>query len=300
MKRVVVTFPLWLICTYLIFHIQPTLDFSEYTSSLAQNFDRIIHTPISQNDSLITERMDFIHAADTILTAHLRIPKSGKPLPFLLLLGGMQTGKDAINFAYGVNNIGLIAPDYGYKMKKHYSFGDILAGLNEAHKALHDQVRNNLILLNFLYSRPDLADTAKIGILAYSFGVPFAVATAPLSNRVDNLALVYGGADLYSLIGANLRLKPEYYRRFMANLLYFHVMDFEPAEHAQKLRSMRLIMVNGVSDKRIPAANARKLSEAFAGPPEIIWIQSGHVHPKKKNLNLEIISILKNWYKEIL
>jgi dienelactone hydrolase len=217
-------------------------------------------------------------------------------IPAILLLGGMLTGKKAVEFAYDVENVILIAPDYPYKIRYRYDFFTILADLVEAHNALHYQIRDNIVLLDFLRSW-DKVDTSNIGIIGYSFGVPFALATASVYPKISHLGLVYGGADLRFLIEHNLKLFNPVVDKLFASLFWFHVMDFEPLKHAGNIKTLPLIIINGEDDEKIPYSSAMTLQKAFNFYKHVSWLSSSHVHPKNKKLNLDIIQILKGWYK---
>lgn len=171
-----------------------------------------------------------------------------------------------------------------------------MADLVEAHDALHYQIRDNMVILDFLRSW-DRVDTSKIGIIGYSFGVPFALATASVYQKISHLGLVYGGADLRFLIEHNLNLFNPVVDKLFAYLFWFHVMDLEPLKHAGNIEVLPLIIINGKDDEKIPNYSAMALQKAFNFSMHVSWLASSHVHPKNKKLNIEIIQILKEWYK---
>jgi dienelactone hydrolase len=195
-----------------------------------------------------------------------------------------------------VDSVLLVAPDYPYTVKRNYSFFSILRDIPAAHQALHLQIRDNLVLLDYLrqWSR---VDTGRISIIGYSFGVPFACATAALDQKVNGLALIYGGAGLKHLLQVNFELYTSFINARMIDLFWFFLSDFEPAVHLARLKPLPLICINGDFDAKIPRESAQALHQAIPFPKTVIWLPSGHVHPKNKYLSIEIINKLKDWYR---
>ena len=80
-------------------------------------------------------------------------------------------------------------------------------------------------------------------------------------------------------------------------LFWFHVMDFEPIRHARNIKALPMIIINGKDDEKIPYDSAEVLQKACNFAKEVVWLPSANVHPRNKKLNIEIINILKGWYK---
>jgi dienelactone hydrolase len=201
-----------------------------------------------------------------------------------------------VNYAYGVDNVILLAPDYRYKPRIKYDFFSILSDLQDGYNSTFLQVVDNILLIEFL-KQWDKSRNGKISIVGYSFGVPFAVATGRIQS-VDNFAFIYGGSDLHFLIGHNFSLFNSFINSVFSNIFWLHVMHFEPERNLQYLSKVPTLIINGQDDEKIPYKSAQLLQNSINQPKEIVWLESKHVHPKNKKLSIKIISILRQWYKD--
>jgi dienelactone hydrolase len=286
----------WLLVSYIIFLSQVKSNFATYiTSLLPQSYD--IELKQLRSDSAASIHQLHLYSENGFsLEAHIKFPHIEEPIPALLLLGGMMTGKNSVEYAYDVDSVLLIAPDYPYQIRYHYDLFDIFFDIPAAYRALYEQIRDNLVLLDFLRTW-DRISNKQIGIVGYSFGVPFALATAAIDTQLSSLALVYGGADIQTLVKDNLTLFNPFIDSILARIFWYHLNEFEPLKHASQLKPLPLIIINGMDDNIIPNQNAVLLHDAFEFKPTLYWLPSQHVHPKNKKLSLTIISILKSWYK---
>ena len=287
---------IWFIFLYFIFLFQPLQDFESYIFSLKPENSKI---HIEQIQSV--EKSELLHLYltienDTSLSAYLKVPSDSAIYSSIIVLGGMLTGKYAVNYAYGVNNVILAAPDYRYKPKVNYDALTIFSDLSDAYNATYLQVVDNLLLIEFL-NNWERTKNSNISILGYSFGVPFAAATARF-NKADYLALVYGGADLKFLIKHNLKLFNQIVDYVLANLFWLHVVNFEPDENLQYVNPIPTLVINGVNDEKIPDISSQKLLDAINFEKKVILIDSKHVHPADKKLSLKIIDYLTSWHLE--
>jgi cephalosporin-C deacetylase-like acetyl esterase len=213
----------------------------------------------------------------------------------IIILGGMMTGKTAVNYAYGVDEVIVAAPDYRYKLREKYNILTIFYDLLPAYHALYMQVIDNIILIEYFNSW-EKTKNENISILGYSFGVPFAIATAAVQKRISHLALVYGGANLKFLIRHNLNLVNEVIDEILVQIFWLHVMNFEPEYLIRNITADSLLLINGLQDEKIPESSAQKLQDAVPFSKTIIWLESKHVHPKNKQLSMKIIGLLNEWY----
>jgi hypothetical protein len=296
---------LWFSLNYIIFLFQPLIDFTLYTESLMPASYQVAIDTVSYDQNNVIKQIILTGDKGFSLEAYIKKPLKDGEHPAILLLGGMMTGKTAVNYAYNVNNILLISPDYPYKIRKQYTLWNILCDIHDAHLALHQQIRDNLVLIDYVTNYYKIEHN-RMGIMGYSFGVPFAVATARIQQNIHNLALIYGGADFKQLLKINFKKFHPVINWFFIQLFWLHLYDFEPEIHARTIKNIPLLFINGRYDEKIPSAYAVKLHSAFPTGTvrseygkEIVWLESKHVHPQKKSLSLDIIKILQQWYKRI-
>jgi dienelactone hydrolase len=221
------------------------------------------------------------------------VPRSqGKRHPVIILLGGKATGKHAIDYAIGVDDVIIVAPDYPYDPKDSYTLMEFLTEVPAMRSALLDMVPSVMLVMDYLWQRDDV-DTTKIVLLGYSFGAPLVPPIVVHDRRATVAALVYGGGDLNSLIRHNVRrYEGPATSTFVAALGALLLRPIEPLRYAEDISPTPLIMINGTHDEQIPSANAQLLYEKAREPKNILWLESRHVHPQNVDLTRRIVETL--------
>ena len=219
--------------------------------------------------------------------------QTGGRSPAVVLLGGKATGKYAVDFAMGVEDVFIVAPDYPYEPRAEYSLTDLIGDIPAIRRALLDMVPSVMLVLDYLCSRSDV-DTTRIVLLGYSFGAPLVPCVIAHDRRPAVGAMVYGAGDLRSLIRHNVRryegpLISEFAATAGGILLY----PLEPMRYADRIAPVPLLMINGTADEQIPRENVERLFAAAREPKELHWIESRHVNPRNPELTRQIIDTLR-------
>lgn len=219
---------------------------------------------------------------------------AGQRYPAVVLLGGKATGKYAVDYALGIRNIVLVAPDYPYEPRSSYTVAEFLGDVPAIRQAILDMFPSVMLVVDYLHSRPDV-DTTKIVLLGYSFGAPFIPAIAATDRRASVAAIVYGGGGMRTLIRHNVRR----YRGALESELVGSVSGLllrpvEPLRYAREITPMPLVMINGTDDEQIPRQNTMALFDRAGEPKTLVWIESGHVHPRNVDLTQKIIASLSS------
>jgi hypothetical protein len=224
----------------------------------------------------------------------LLIPKnSSKRYPAVILLGGKATGKFAVDYAFDIDNVIILALDYPYEPRESYTFWTILWDVPAVRKALIDMVPAAMLATDYLFRRTDV-DTTKLVILGYSFGAPFVPTIVTLDRRATVAAMVYGGGDLTSLIRHNVaRYESMWMSEFVGRLGGLLLHPLEPMRYADKISPTPLIMINGLNDEQVPRYNTELFFNAAREPKKLIWLDSKHVNPSNPELTRRIIAKLK-------
>jgi hypothetical protein len=217
---------------------------------------------------------------------------SSRPRPAIILLGGKATGKYAIEYVPDIGEVLIVAVDYPYEPRKSYTLTEFFADVPAIRRALFDMVPSVMLVMDYLQTRPDV-DASKMVILGYSFGAPFVPCILAQDKRPAVAAMVHGGGEMYSLIEHNVsRYESRAVSRLVGVVGGFLLAPLEPLRYACEISPVPLLMVNGTDDELIPRANAEMLYNAAREPKSIVWLDSGHVHPKKEDLTKEIVAIL--------
>jgi hypothetical protein len=218
--------------------------------------------------------------------------REGARFPAIVLLGGKATGKYAIDYALGVRDVIILAPDYPYEPRESYTTLDVLKDLPEARQALFDMVPSVELALDYLWTRVDV-DTGRVVMLGYSFGAPYVPILASRNRRFAVAAMVYGGGDLESMIRHNVRrYEGPAFSSFVGFLSGLLLRPMEPLRYIRDVSPTPLIMINGERDEQVPPENARMLFEVAREPKQIVWLPSRHVNPRDTALTRTIISTL--------
>lgn len=246
-------------------------------------------------DSVFDKSWLTLHSASGLrVDCGMLVPREkGRRYPAIVLLGGKATGKYAIDYAIGIEDVIIIAPDYPYNPKEQYTIVEFLGDVPEMRTALLDMVPSVMLLTDYLFTRTDV-DTTKIVLLGYSFGAPLVPPIIANDRRAAVAALVYGGGDLYSLIRHNVRrYEGEARSEVVAALGTVLLHPLEPLRYIGHVSPVPLIMINGTADEQIPRANTEQLYRAAGEPKKIIWLESQHVHPRDEELTRKIIKTLE-------
>ncbi|MCK5573162.1 MAG: prolyl oligopeptidase family serine peptidase [Bacteroidetes bacterium] len=216
-----------------------------------------------------------------------------KRYPAIILLGGKATGKYAVDYALGIQDVIIVAPDYPYEPRSSYSLVEFALDLPEMRQAIIDMIPSVMLIIDYLWQRPDV-DTSKIVILGYSFGAPFVPCILAHDRRAAVAAMVYGGGDMGSLIRHNVaRYEGAVVSEFVGQVCGLLLRPLEPLRFVDNISPIPLVMINGAHDEQVPRENTLMLYRAARQPKKLIWIESRHVHPKNVELTRRIIQTLK-------
>ena len=228
------------------------------------------------------------------LLAPVRSPGATRErYPAIIVLGGKTTGKDAINYAFDIRNVVVVAPDYPYTPRPSYSFLEFLIDVPEMRTAALDMVPSVMLVMDYLARRPDV-DTSRIVLLGYSFGAPVVPAVIAQDRRPAVAAMAYGAGDLTSLIRHNVaRYRGPLESELAGRLAGLLLRPLEPLRYVDRISPTPLIMINGTQDEQIPRGNVDLLYWTARQPKKLIWLESRHVNPRNVELTIRIIRTLK-------
>ena len=200
-------------------------------------------------------------------------------LPAVLLQDGREENSGVIErLPAEFGDIVVLSLDYPADMPYAIQLGDVVRRGDQLEHAAREIPALFLLGGAYLASRADV-DTARIALAATSFAVPFATIAAAADARFANVALIYGGGDLPTVLAANLTVRPAALRRPLAWLAMQRFADLAPERFVGRIAPRPVIMVNGMDDPQMPRAAAERLYDAARQPKELIWMRTGHLMP---------------------
>ncbi len=249
-------------------------------------------------DNSITYELGLASEKLPTLNCTIRIPESEKPIPAMILLGGVERGKGVIDLVAEVelaSEFIFASFDYPYsgKMSK-LSVLEFLKAVPAIREACFNTVPAILTLIDYLHTLEEV-DKENIFVTGGSFGSFFAIAAASLDERIKASAALYGGGDISLLIKENTKEVPAFLRGTAGYLAESLLYPLEPLKHINNISPRHVLIVNGRNDSQVPRESVMKLYEKAGDPKELIWFESDHIHPTNKGLLAELTGVVAEW-----
>jgi alpha/beta superfamily hydrolase len=217
-------------------------------------------------------------------------------LPVLIILGGLEVGRDSLRYVGTHGENALVAVQYPRSATYWYEGTPLrkLPAIRSAALAMPARIAS---LAAWLRAQP-WADPDRVSLLGYSFGAFFVPACARVA-RADGqafsfLVMAYGGADLARVFDANVRLRPRALQWTAGRLLAAVVRPLEPALHLPLLPEEALF-VTGLRDRKVPLASARRMQQLKPEPKTVIDLDTAHMDPKDPALTRQIVETTRAW-----
>ncbi len=221
---------------------------------------------------------------------------AAEPLPVLVVLGGLEVGRESLKYVEVHGRNVLVALQYPRSPTYWYEGLPVtkLAQIRAAVLAIPSRTAS---LLAWVRIQP-WADPTRISLLGYSFGAIFVPASARLAQihgvPLRALVMAYAGTDLPRLLAVNAKLRPVFLRKPAAWLAGSAIHPIEPALHLPHLRSEALF-VNGLRDEMVPLALARRMQALHGNGRTVIDLDALHMDPRRPDLTREIVRCSWEW-----
>jgi hypothetical protein len=225
--------------------------------------------------------------------------RDGERLPVVLVLGGLEIGRQSLRFVKNHGRNALLAYEYPYGPNYWYE-GVPLGEIPSIRKAAL-RVPAQMEAMARWAMGEQWADTSRIVAFSYSFGAVFLPAFHRLAQahglmpRAD--VLIYGGADIELLFEHNLQIDSDAFRNLAAWGITTAIYPLEPANHLPHLRGEFLI-INGRRDRLMPPESARRLQELMPEPKTVINLDTEHMDPSKTDLIDMLVEQARRWLLE--
>jgi dienelactone hydrolase len=246
-------------------------------------------------DGTLVERLRLRAANGLAVELAVKRPvDSGPPLrrPLVVLLGGFETGRDAVDLVAEPRGLVLAALSYPFSGPPPAHGARGILALPALRAGILDTPPAVLLALDHLLARPDV-DPARVELVGVSLGAPFAVVAGALDPRCRRVWSVHGAGDLPLLIDTALHdaipLGPV--RRAVAELAYLAAGGpaVAPERWVGRIAPRPFVMLNAKDDERMPRRAILALYTRARPPKELHWLPGPHIEPERRQVVQRLI-----------
>ncbi len=226
--------------------------------------------------------------SDTGLAVEIAVRYPDQPLearPLLLMMGGQETGRAAVDVIPDTHGVALAAISYPFGVVPHREALGMLLSLRRIQNGIFDTPAATLLALDYLVSPASGLSPGSVELAGISFGAYLASVPAALDQRVERLWLIHGSAAVPDVLehGLRKRIGWEALRRPIAGYLatVAGADRLGPERWVHRVAPRPLVLVHARADRNVPPAATRALRDLARGPVEVLWTPGEHVHPKR-------------------
>ena len=270
------------------------LFFLEQIEKEQSRMELLAESRIYSDVTLYTKELDSIFITISFPTT---IPSEG--LPVLIVLGGLEIGRESLKYipAHGQNII--IAYQYPYSPRYWYD-GTKITQIPIIHSSVM-KVPAQIVNLAAWTRQQSWSDKNRISVLGYSFGAFFIPAIYHLAGhdqvKLGPAVMAYGGVDIYRILRGNLKFLSAIPRTIIAWMAAAVIHPVEPALHLPYMNG-EFLVINGRNDHQIPNICWQKFQELTPKPKTVMVLDAGHMHPSKPELTLRVVELSRKWLLE--
>lgn len=223
----------------------------------------------------------------------------GEKVPLVLILGGQETGKDAIDLVGQAEGIAFAAIDYPYYGDRDLDgFWKSLYAVPDVQRAFIDSPPALSLALSWLLQQEWL-DAERAELAGVSLGVPFAVAAGAVDDRFSRVWMLHGGGDNLAWVdhAARRHVENDFLRRQLSRFALFMVYgnSFDPRRWIPEIAPRPLIIVAAHDDDYVPREAQEPLEEAARSPHvELIWTDGRHIQPGRGNELQQLVALVRS------
>ncbi|MCR9106550.1 MAG: hypothetical protein NXI15_14725 [Gammaproteobacteria bacterium] len=209
-------------------------------------------------------------------------PLPGRPL--LVMLGGQETGRQAVDILPDTRGVAVAALSYPFGTIPHRDGLALAMALPRIQRGILDTPPAALLAMDYLAQRADL-NPGRIELAGISFGAFLASVPAVLDTRVQRLWLIHGAGDPQDVISAGLDERVPF--AILREAIAWLLVTFAGAHHLSPeywvgdVAPRPLVVINADADSALTDAAVAALHDALRPPFEVLWSPGDHVHPKR-------------------
>jgi len=270
-------------------------DFSDDFSAMRGELGEIEELGKIRENGYICKSLRSISSTGITFSARIKVPeRRNNPLAALIVLGGLRTGRDIVDYIQDQREMIIMAIDYPYDGKKEdLSEIEFILALSDIHKAVLETPPAVMLGVDYLLLRDDV-DPERITLIGGSLGAFFVPAVMASEARIDAAAILFGAGDLKELIKNEIEL-PFPLPWLGSSIASVLVSPVEPLKYVADISPRPLLILNGKEDPRIPAKLAKKLEDVAREPKTVVWLDCGHMDLKSEEFHRKVSARVLDW-----
>ncbi len=230
---------------------------------------------------LLQQPVNVVESADTI-----------RKFPAVVILGGVDIGKETLQYVGDPGEVIVVALGYPYDLSRVTGWWAGICEAGKMREAAFRTVAGALLVNDFLWQQENV-DTNRVILVGYSFGAPFVPVVMRLDPRYKVAAFLYGGGRINKLVGHNLDTDFRPLDRLLGEIVGLLLAPIEPHRHIRFISPRPLIMIQGKHDEFMPPRLAQELFNRAGEPKELIWLETEHMMPWKKEVINQVVITLR-------
>jgi len=218
-------------------------------------------------------------------------------LPVLLLLGGLDSGRESLDRLPPLGRNALVGFEYARNdlvLDRDASVLDRALAVRAGAIETPGQIAAALVWLG---AQP-WADENRMSILGYSLGAIFAPAGHRAAQRAGVTVaadiLAFGGADLDLILPHAIKFDPPPLRYLAATVVAMMLRPIDPRFHLPYLRG-RFMLIESQEDELIPPAAQALFARLTPAPKEVHRIPGDHINPRNTEVMARVVALSTTW-----
>jgi dienelactone hydrolase len=226
--------------------------------------------------------------------------EGGDPMPVLLILGGLRSGRENLERLPPLGPNVLISveyPDRDAIRDKTRSIPERILIARRVAEAIPEQL---VAVLAWARLQP-WADQRRMSILGYSLGAMFVPATQEKAraNAIEThtTIMAFGGAELGRIIAATFHVESPVLREIVEALGAALLHPVEPAHFLGRMTG-DILIINAEADELIPLESTALMTRLTPDPKWIVTMPGEHIDPRDPAMLQSVVDVTKAWLVE--
>jgi len=251
----------------------------------------------------VEPRIRRLELADAVGPVQARIryaPDAAGPAPAVVILGGLRTGRGAVELVDPDLPYVVAALDHAWSGPRTMSGLGLMARLPLVQRDLMRTAVALRDLMRLLERDPRVAG-GRVYVVAASLGTPMACAAAA-AERPTGLVLLYGFADHATLLEYRLRpyVASPLLRAWIARAGASLTTGFDAARTLPRLCGTPVLVVGSAEDRDMPRGCGEALWKAACEPRLRVELPGGHIRSgRDPELLRQATTRVTDWIAEI-